>query len=166
MPTKATILKVALAATVWAIIGVAIFDAMWIETYWGGESRWGWLFSPGIILPVVAASNLIWIGFTIREYRQHRGNYLAAALISPIIGAVLVGLTFWALNGFPPIELWFLGLAIFYILAFSLLIWPISIGAALSCWAITWSDLNTPRKYGHNKATMPTRSRYESKDPL
>ncbi|MEM9282064.1 MAG: hypothetical protein AAGA96_09570 [Verrucomicrobiota bacterium] len=163
MPSKAIILKVALAATVWAIFGLAIFDAMGIETYWGGESRWGWLLSPGIILPVIAASNVIWIGFTIREYRQHRGNYFAAALISPLIGAALVGLIFWAFNGFPPINLLFVGFAIFCILAFSLLIWPISIGAALSCWAITWSDFNTARKHGHNKPRHSSPDRAELK---
>ncbi len=163
MPNKATILKVALAATVWAIIGVAVFDAMWIETYWGGESRWGWLLSPGIVLPVVAASNLIWIGFTIREYRQHRGNYFGAALISPIVGAALVGLILWALRGFPPIELWFVAIAVFGILTFSLVIWPISIGAAFSCWAITWNDLNTPRKDGHSKPRHSSADRAEPK---
>jgi len=163
MPTKAIILKVALAATIWAIVGVAIFDAMGIETYWGGESRWAMLLSPGIILPVVAASNLIWIGFTIREYRQHRGNYLSAALLSPIIGATLVGLTLWALNRFPPIDPWSVVAVIFYVIAFSLLIWPISIGAAMSCWAITWNDLNTPQKRGHNKTRHSSPDRRESK---
>ena len=163
MPTKATIFKVALAATIWAVVGVAIFDAMGIESYWGGESRWGLLLSPGIILPVIAASNLIWIGFTIREYRQHRGNYLVAALTSPLIGAALFGLIFWAFAGFPPIDPLFVGFAIFCILAFSLLIWPISIGAALSCWAITWNDFNTARKGGHNKPRHSSPDRAESK---
>ncbi|MCB1063502.1 MAG: hypothetical protein KDN20_11350 [Verrucomicrobiae bacterium] len=163
MPNKAIILKVALAATVWALIGVAVFDAIGVGTYWGGESRWAMLLSPGIILPVVVASNLIWIGFTIREFRQHRGNYLSAALFSPIIGAALVGLIYWALNRFPQIDVWLVIGAIFYILAFSLLIWPISIGAALSCWAITWNDLNTPRKHGQHKTSHSSPELPESK---
>jgi len=138
MNTK-QMLRILAVATGWGVLGLAIFDAFEIEYFDNPErhTRWGMLTTPQILFSVIGASCLFWVIASYLAEASPRFIFTLAAILSPVIGAFGYG-TIFSLLTFNLQDIYLhVFSALIFLVGLFFISWPISVGAAISCFKIT-----------------------------
>ena len=135
MPLTKSI-TVCLIACAWAVLGVVVIDSFSIEYPASDDSpsRWGFLMNPVFMSALLVSSALLWLFVVYLAKKRPALVFSLAAVFAPFVGLVVFAILLWIFS---------LGdinigdsLISFLLITFGFcyVIWPINLGAALSCY--------------------------------